>query len=304
MKPAAFFIFVAFACCFVDCSILTKREAEEQQCGQKGGSADNGDHQDRTFEGGFRFRRFNLGAQIGYGIKDAGDAGRDDGAFVLSGRNVSGCDSGAGSAGISSDCGIGGGNEFIADQRRTLHAPGHIGQAQGSAILLYSLIDVRRIISIEAGVVLGCGDSVGAALVAGCLRLDRAMVQRQSAGRNAVVELDRGLQLCEDIFEVLTGSCDSDDLGVQILFLKVLLFFDDVTHGVQEAIMLEVLFIEICRVLVGQERIGLDRKLLPVEILIGHIVRNVRCCACSYRHGHGNDENKHQGSDFFLLHGS
>ena len=129
------------------------------------------------------------------------------------------------------------------------------------------------------------------------------MVQRQSAGRNAVVELDRGLQLCEDIFKVLTGSCDSDDLGVQILFLKVLLFFDDVTHGVQESIMLEVLFIEISRVLVGQERVGLDRELLPVEILIGHIVRNVRCCTCSHRHGHGNDENKHQGSDFFL-HGS
>ena len=58
----------------------------------------------------------------------------------------------------------------------------------------------------------------------------------------------------------IRDSCDSDDLGVQILCLEVLLFFDDVTHGVQEAIMLEVLFIEICRVLVGQERIDVYKR--------------------------------------------
>ena len=79
-----------------------------------------------------------------------------------------------------------------------------------------------------------------------------------------------------------------------VLFLVALLFFDNIAHGVQESIMLEVLFIEISRVLVGQERIGLDGKLLAVQILVGDIVRNVRCRARSHRHGYCDDKNEHQ----------
>ena len=294
MKLAAFFIFVAFACCFVDCSILTKREAEEQQCGQKGGSADNGDHQDRSFEGGFRFRRFNLGAQVGYGIENAGNTRGYDSAFVFGGRNIASCDGRTGRARIGGYRRVSCRDELIADQSSTLNAPSYIGEAQSSAILLYGLIDVGRIISVEAGVVLCRCHSIGTALIAGCLRFESAMIERKCAGGDSVIVLDRRFQLSKDIFEVLTCGCDSDNLGMCVLFLVALLFFDNIAHRIQESVILEVVFIQVGGILIRKKRIGLDGKLLAVQILVGDIVRNVRCRARSHRHGYCDDKNEHQ----------
>ena len=80
--------------------------------------------------------------------------------FVFGGRNIVSCDGRTGRARIGGYRRVSCRDELIADQSSTLNAPSYIGEAQSSAILLYGLIDVGRIISVEAGVVLGCGDSV------------------------------------------------------------------------------------------------------------------------------------------------
>ena len=69
------------------------------------------------------------------------------------------------------------------------------------------------------------------------------MIERKGAGGDSVIVLDRRLQLSKDIFEVLTGRCDSNDLGMCVLFLVALLFFDDIAHRIQESVILEVIFI-------------------------------------------------------------
>ena len=61
-------------------------------------------------------------------------------------------------------------------------------------------IDVGRIISVEAGVVLCRCHSIGTALIAGCLRFESAMIERKCAGGDSVIVLDRRFQLSKDIF--------------------------------------------------------------------------------------------------------
>ena len=128
------------------------------------------------------------------------------------------------------------------------------------------------------------------------------MIQSQCTGRGTIVVFDGGTQFREDVFKILLGCGHRDDLGMHVFFLIGLLLLHNVSHGVEEAIILKVLFIQVRRILVRQQRVCLDRQLLAVEVLVSDIVRDVRC-ARSHGHRHCDDEDKRQRCDF-LFHGS
>ena len=149
--------------------------------------------------------------------------------------------------------------------------PVHVGQVQRHPVLDCGGRDVGHIVAVQRPDGLGGGDGLGLAGIAGGLGANGSVIQGQDAGIGAVIIVQRGRQLFQDLAQVLGAGLQGHRLGVVLAVRHLILLLHDVREGVAVALLLEGLLNELLGISPGGQGVGLDELLAPVEVLDGGV---------------------------------
>ena len=93
------------------------------------------------------------------------------------------------------------------------------------------------------------------------------MVQRQSAGVQAIIVFQCGGQLLQNHGQVFLGGLYRYGLRMLLGLLYMIFHLDDICKGVEVAFQFKRFFDQFLRIITGSDGIGLDHLLTAVEVL-------------------------------------